>query len=201
MEKNNEYGMVDLGLPSGLKWADRNVGAESPEAYGDYFAWGETAPRGENWSADTPYDWAHAPFNFDETYFNEHKSEWLTEDGTLKPVYDAAHAAMGGSWRMPTSAEMQELLDGTTQSVEELNGISGMRFTSKDNGNSIFMPFAGLRHASDVSLVGNLGGAWSSSLNAGYAYGSHLLGFYNYGIAYVGYDYRFIGFVVRGVHE
>ena len=188
---------VDLGLPSGLKWADRNVGAATPEDYGDYFMWGSTTP-----DTDKPCDWAHCPFNggqeyFDEEYFNAHKSEWLTDEGILKPEHDAALAIMGGRWRMPTQAEMLELLDWTTQTMEG----NGMRFTSNANGNSIFMPFAGFRYDSDVINVGTHGYALSSSLYAGNANYSHNLYFYCYGYDGVYFSSRYFGFVVRGVHE
>lgn len=195
----NDYGhhMVDLGLPSGLKWADRNVGAESPQDYGDYFMWGSTTP-----DTDKPCDWAHAPFNggssdFDDAYFSRHKSEWLTGEGILKPEHDAAHVIMGGIWRMPTSVEIQELFDGTTQMVEG----NGMHFTSKTNGNSIFMPFSGYRCGSDVKYVGSCGYVWSSSLDAGIARGSHYLGFGSGGNAIVLGSNRYFGLVARGVHE
>lgn len=200
-ENDSGYHMVDLGLPSGLKWTDRNVGAASPQDYGDYFMCGSTTPDTNN-----VCDWEHAPFNngsssFDEEYFSEHKSEWLTDEGVLNPEYDAAHAIMGGGWRMPTSAEIRELLDGTTRSVEELGGVIGMRFTSKDNGNSIFMPFAGYRCGSDVYYVVNLGYAWSSSLSTCYEDHSNYLIFDDYGRAGVFDGIRCDGFVVRGVHD
>lgn len=195
------YEMVDLGLPSGLKWAAQNVGAASPEDYGDYFMWGSTSP-----DTYTPCDWEHCPFNnglsdFNEKYFITNKSEWLTNEGILKPEYDAAHVNMGGSWRMPTSVEMWDLLDGTTCSFETLDGVKGMRFTSKTNGNSIFIPFTGKRLCSDVSNVGDYGYAWSSSLNTCYANDSHGIYFDDFGDAYVNDGSRCNGFVVRGVHE
>ena len=190
---------VDLGLPSGRLWADRNVGAASPESYGDYFMWGSTEP-----DTDSVCDWAHAPFNggsssFDEEYFKANSGTWLNADFTLKPEYDAAHVIMGGSWRMPTSAEMQELLDGTTQTVETLNGVKGMRFTSKSNGNSIFIPLAGIRFGSNVYDMGVYGFAWSSSLSAGNASRSHNLHFSLNGDAIVNNLSRYGGFDVRGV--
>lgn len=200
-ENDSGYHMVDLGLPSGLKWSDRNVGAERPEDFGDYFMWGSTTPDTNN-----VCDWAHAPFNngsssFDSPYFNGHKSEWLTDEGILKLEYDAAHVIMGGTWRMPTSAEMWELLDETTQSVEEMDGVRGMRFTSYDNGNSIFMPFASLRDGSEFGNVGYYGYAWSSSLDTVLADYSHYLSLEYDGFALVYGLIRHCGFVVRGVHE
>ena len=102
---------VDLGLPGGLKWASCNLGAENPYEYGDYYQWGAVKPNTEG----TPYDWAHAPFNngasdFDSTYFNAHKDEWLANN-VLKPEYDAAVAA--GKGRIPTTDEYKTLYDNT----------------------------------------------------------------------------------------
>ena len=198
------YQMVDLGLSSGLKWADRNVGAATPEAIGDYFMFGSTTP-----DTDKPCDWAHAPFNdgataFNETYFSEHVTEWFDFVYTqgpillyLKPEYDAATQVMGGSWRMPTLTDVDELLFETTQSVEELNGVRGMRFTSNANGNSIFMPLAGIRIGSVVDSVGIRGYAWSLYLNAGYTRESWYLDFANSAITHT-ID-RSDGLSVRGV--
>lgn len=94
-----------------MKWASCNLGAENPYEYGDFYQWGAVTPNTEG----TPYDWAHAPFNngasdFDETYFNAHKDEWLVNN-VLKPEYDAAVAA--GKGRMPTQTEFQTLTDNT----------------------------------------------------------------------------------------
>lgn len=195
-----KYESVDLGLPSGLKWADRNVGAEKTEAFGDYFMWGSTEP-----DTDKPCDWAHAPFNcdltaFDGTYFKSVK-DCVCPGGVLASEYDAAHVNMGGSWRMPTKDEMQELIEGTAQSLGTLNGVKGMRFTSKANGNSIFIPFAGYRYDSYVNYVGYYGDVWSSSLDAISARCSKHLGFDYFGDTNVRSYNRFVGFVVRGVHE
>lgn len=204
----NEYKKVDLGLPSGLKWADRNVGAESPEAYGDYFMWGSTTPDTNN-----VCDWEHAPFNngssiFDKAHFKEYKSKRLTDKGVLKAEYDAATQIIGSSWRMPTLAEIYELIDGTTQIAEEVNGVYGMIFTSKVNGNSIFIPFTGYRDGTEFGsigyggIIGGPGGyVWSSSLDEDYAYYSRYLYFNDGYYSYICHDYPYYGFVVRGVHE
>lgn len=194
-----KYESVDLGLPSGLKWADRNVGAASPEAYGNYFMWGSTK-RGIN----KPCDWAHAPFNngsssFDSAYFNSVK-DCVCPGGVLASEYDAAHVNMGGSWRMPTLAEMVELIDGTTQSVEKQNGVKGVRFISKANGNSIFIPFAGRRYGSVIDYNGICGFVWSSSLCACNAYLSHYIISYD-GNTDVSRNLHNDGLAVRGVHE
>ena len=102
MKQTKQYEYVDLDLPSGLKWAKCNVGAEKETDYGDYFMWGSTKP-----NAKTTCNWTKNPFNnnssiYNEEYFNAHKSEWLDDKDNLKSEFDAATQIMGGNWRMPT---------------------------------------------------------------------------------------------------
>ena len=194
----NGHEYVDLGLPSGTLWATCNIGATSPEEYGDYFMWGSTTPDTNN-----TCDWAHAPFNggsssFDRTYFNEHKSEWLDGD-VLKPEYDAAHVNMGGDWRMPTHEDCAELTNNTTWVWTQLNGVNGRLFTSNANGNTMFIPASGLRFDTSVNTKGSRAYLWSSSLDAahpGYAWELYFNSGY-VGPAYGG-DY-YLGYCVRGV--
>ena len=167
MEQTKQYEYVDLGLPSGLKWAKCNVGATSETDYGDYFQWGSTEPN----TADE-CNWADAPFNngsdsYNKEYFTTHKSEWLDSKDNLKPEFDAARAIMGGDWRMPTEAEFDELLSGTTNEwIEDYKGtgVSGRQFTGS-NGTSIFIPASGYRSGSSFTDQGNDGNVWSSSLD------------------------------------
>ena len=149
----DEHEYVDLGLPSGLLWATCNVGADTPEAYGDYFAWGETTPK------DT-YNW--------DTYQHYNGSDltkYTGSDGltTLEPSDDAATANWGSAWRMPTQAEFQELLDNTTVTWTQQGGVNGRLFTAT-NGNSLFLPAAGGRWFDELNDVGIYGNYWSSSL-------------------------------------
>ena len=100
MKQAKEYEYVDLGLPSGLKWAKCNVGAETETDYGSYFMWGSTKA-----NAVDECIWEHAPFNngsnsCNEEYFTTHKSEWLDGNGNMKSEFDAATQIMGGDWRM-----------------------------------------------------------------------------------------------------
>ena len=203
MEQTKQYEYVDLGLPSGLKWAKCNVGATSETDYGDYFQWGSTEPN----TADE-CTWADAPFNngldsYNEEYFTTHKSEWLDSKDNLKPEFDAARAIMGGDWRMPTKAEFDELLRGTTNEwIEDYKGtgVSGRKFTSKTNGNSIFIPAAGNCNNGSVGNVGRSGYVWSSSLNASdpdYAWDLY----FGSGYCYMDYRNRYIGWSVRGVRK
>ncbi len=141
----NHVHAVDLGLPSGLKWACCNVGAESPEEYGDYFAWGEIEPKA--------------------TYTEENSKTYGKNIGDISanPEYDAATANWGDSWRMPTNNEMQELVDNCRWTWTTENGVEGVKFTSKLNGNSIFLPAAGNRDGSLLRGAGDLSDFWSST--------------------------------------
>ena len=207
MEQIKEYEYVDLGLPSGLKWAKCNVGAETETDFGDYFMWGSTTP-----NTDTPCNWKNAPFNngsseYNEEYFNTHISEWLNEDSgeylTLKPEFDAATQIMGGDWRMPTQDEFQELIDNTTKEWTQVNGVNGYKFTSKKEGyqnNSIFIPAAGSCGDGSVDSVGSYGSVWSSSLYASDHGNAWSLDF-DSGYCHMSGSYRGYGLSVRGVRK
>ncbi len=162
---------VDLGLPSGLLWATRNVGATSPGDYGDYFAWGETTPKSSSeWSN---YRYCHGgplqltKYCSDSPYGYNGFTDNLT---ILQPGDDAATANYGG--RTPTLVEWQELMDNTTSQWTTQNGVNGRRFTGP-NGNSIFLPAAGYLWGSSLNEAGSYGSYWSSSLvtdNPDYAF-------------------------------
>ena len=160
---------VDLGLPSGIKWALCNVGAEKPEDSGNYYAWGEVLPK-EDYSWDT-YNYANGTYWEDlklTKYCNNagYGDNGFTDNKTvLEPEDDAAHVNWGGSWRMPTNTEWQELQDNCTWTWTTQNGINGYRVASKTNSNSIFLPAAGYRRDTGLGRVGYGGDYWSSSLN------------------------------------
>ena len=149
--KNHEY--VDLGLPSGTLWATCNVGAENPEDYGEYFAWGETSPKSEYSSSNYPY-------------LEEH---WRDINFTLELKHDAAYMIWGKEWKMPTSKQFAELINdlNTTSVWTTRNGVNGRLITSKSNGNSIFLPAAGYRYKSDLEQTGEEGYYWTSSKGSG----------------------------------
>lgn len=197
MKQTKQYEYVDLGLPSGLKWAKCNVGAEKETDYGDYFMWGSTTP-----NTNTICDWEHTPFNnrasdYDEEYFTTHKSEWLDGNGNLKPEFDAATQIMGGDWRMPTKVEIQELIDNTSKEWIQVNGINGYKFTGS-NGNSIFIPAAGDCYDDSTFDVGSSGNIWSSSLDDGEPYYALYFGFLS-DYCTINNLYRCDGQSVRGV--
>lgn len=150
---------VDLGLS--VKWANMNVGAQSPEDYGGYYAWGETKEK-EDYSADT--------YLYYENGYKE-----IGEDicGTK---YDVARTQWGGNWRMPTITEFQELSDSCTWTWTALNDVYGYKVTGK-NGNSIFLPAAGCRWGTNLFSAGSFGDYWSSSYVRGDRYNACYLYF------------------------
>lgn len=153
----NGYEYVDLGLPSGLKWATCNVGASSPEDYGDYFAWGETSPKAE-YSLVTYLHWV----DDDGDGYWDYGEITVTSDISGNPQYDAATANWGGSWRMPTEDEMQELVDYCEWEWTQVNGVNGSKVVGP-NGSCIFLPAAGYRSGSSLYNDGNYGYYWSST--------------------------------------
>ena len=164
VDPTNGYEYVDLGLPSGTLWATMNVGADSPEDYGDYFAWGETKPKEVyNWST---YKWCNGSSTTLTKYCTYSSYGTVDKKGTLDLADDAANANWGGNWRMPTEVEQDELSNTsyTTWIWTTQNGVKGYKVTSKINGNSIFLPAAGYRGNSDLSNAGSSGNYWSSSL-------------------------------------
>lgn len=159
---------VDLGLPSGLLWATRNVGATSPEDYGDYFAWGETTPKSiaYNWST---YRYCNGDFDQLTKYCNNSSFGYhgFTDNlTTLQPGDDAATANLGGSARTPTKTEWEELINHTTSQWTTRNGVNG-RLLTGPNGNRLFLPAAGEVWFSWYDWfpdAGQCGRYWSSSL-------------------------------------
>ena len=158
-ENGHEY--VDLGLS--VKWATMNVGATSPEGYGDYFAWGETEPKEVyDWST---YKWCNGA-KTTLTKYNTSSSYGMVDNKTqLDLSDDAAHIVWGGNWRMPTDAELTELQEQCTWTWTILNGVNGYKITSKSNCRSIFLPMAGYRYNSSLDEVGSHGYYWLRSLN------------------------------------
>ena len=166
---------VDLGLPSGTKWATMNVGADSPEDYGDYFAWGETTPKSTyNWST---YKWCKGSSDTMTKYCKSSSYGTVDNKTTLDLFDDAAYVNWGTSWRMPTEAELNELDENCTCTWTIHNGVSGRKVTSKVNGNSIFLPNAGYRNGSGLYSTGSGGGCWSSSLSTNNSYNALYLDF------------------------
>lgn len=164
---------VDLGLPSGTLWATCNVGANSSEEYGEYFAWGETIPKDK-------YSW--------ETYKYSKGNEWLltkyctdSEHGyngfldnktELEPEDDAAATNWGSKWKMASNEQFDELIskNNTTITWTTENGVYGSKITSKSNGKHIFLPAAGLRRGTELHNAGSCGEWWLPSMVNDYGF-------------------------------
>ena len=193
-EKGHIY--VDLGLPSGLKWATCNIGATTPEGYGDYFAWGETNPK-DNYKWST-YKYCKGSSDTMTKYCTQSSYGTVDNKTTLELSDDAARANWGGTWRMPTKVEQDELRNNCTWTWTTQNGVNGHKVTSKTNGNSIFLPAAGYRYGTSVDYVGSYGTYWSSSLyESSPIYACYLR--FNLGGVAGGYYYRNHGHTVRAV--
>ena len=197
--KNNINGheYVDLGLPSGLKWATCNVGAKSPEEYGGYYAWGETEEKSSyNWST---YKWCNGSYNTMTKYCTDRYEGTVDNKTVLDPEDDVAHVKWGGSWRMPTKAEQDELRNKCSWTWTAQNGVNGYRVTGP-NGNSIFLPAVGWRGGTVFYHTAN-GHYWSSSLS-NISDNARLLYFYDDSyLNELNNSLRYYGFSVRPVTE
>ena len=164
---SNHPHMIDLGLPSGTLWACCNVGADKPEAYGGYYAWGETEEKDY-------YDWS-TYIHCDGSYDTCHD---IGSDiaGTQ---YDVAHVKWGGSWRMPSHDQNKDLLDKCTYEWTTLNGVNGEKFTSKKNGGTIFLPAAGYCFHDNLSAGGMQGYYWLSTQYPSRSYYAYYLLFFS----------------------
>ena len=190
-----DYAYVDLGLPSGLKWATCNVGATKPEEYGDYFAWGETTPKTTyDWST---YKWCNGSYDTLTKYCTNSSYGTVDNKTVLDLEDDAASVNMGGSWRMPTVEEQTELRTECTWTWTTLNGVNGYNVEGP-NGNSIFLPAAGYRYYSDLYYAGSYGSYWSSSLGTDGSNNAYNL-YFNSDLVNWYFNYRYYGQSVRGV--
>ncbi len=178
--KHNGYEYVDLGLPSGVKWATCNIGAYSPEEYGNYYAWGEISTKSEYTKKNS------------QTYGEN------LGDISGNAQYDAARANWGGSWRMPTKAEFDELIEYCTWQWTTQNGVEGYKVTSKTNSNSIFLPAAGWRDGSSQLGAGYCGEYWSSTPDEDDTDRAYYHNFYSGDHSTEWLD-RYFGFTVRPV--
>lgn len=165
---NGNYGghyYVDLGLPSGTLWAEYNVGANAPEEYGDYFAWGETNSK-SNYSWGT-YQHCNGTNNTFTKYCTQASygyNNFVDNLTILLPEDDAATVNWGSGWRMPSESEWEELYTNTTHTWTTRNGVKGRLFTAA-NGNTIFLPAAGYHSGNSFFDASEEGYYWSNSLH------------------------------------
>ena len=230
IQQNNQYKTIDLGLPSGILWADRNIGAATPEDSGLYFQWGDTqgytaeqVGDGEGLKA---FSWADYKFSIDGSSSNFSKYNASDSKTVLDPEDDAAHVNMGGNWRMPTFEDYKELCLNTDIYLvptegEEIQGpaqeqsgsvtikwasqaegtLKGVKFYKKgDKQTYMFVPAASDAYEGSVQGVGQNGDLWSSSLFSSGVQNAWYFGFDAY-YGDVGNINRYVGVPVRGVFK
>ncbi len=181
---------VDLGLPSGTKWATCNLGATRPEDYGDYYAWGEIIPNKTEYTSET-YKW----------YTNGKATKYNKSDGktTLDPEDDAATAKIGADWHIPSMTEMQELVDNCTWRFVNSKGVLGYEVEGP-NGNFIFLPSAGNYYETELVHTGDRGHYWTSSVSPSHIEYAYSLNFTTYSQS-TGDPDRSYGFTIRPVYN
>ena len=202
---------VDLGLPSGLKWAKCNLGASKPSESGDYYAWGETAPK-------TDYTWATYKWMQAGKSDSDHITKYTFADGQTGGIWydssgnfigdnktvlvaadDAATANLGSPWRMPTYNEIKELFDNSTWIWTTQDGVNGYQVDGP-NGNAIFLPASGNREDSGLSGAGTEGYYLSSSIGGAMCDYARAVTFDSGNCNYKGYSIiRKYGYSVRPV--
>lgn len=170
----NGHAYVDLGLPSGTLWATMNVGANSPEEYGDFFAWGETAPKDVyDWST---YLWCNGSNNTLTKYCYKEDygyNGFVDNVKLLYPEDDAATANWGPGWYMPTYAQIKELTSKCSTEWTAINGVYGQLFTSRINGETVFFPAAG--YHTDIWYQAGVNGYYWSGEVGGTPYIAYIL--------------------------
>ncbi len=179
LKGKHEY--VDLGLPSGTLWATCNVGAYSPEEYGDYFAWGETKGynAGKTDFSWATYQWCNGSYNSLTKYIFVSGLGTVDNKDKLDLKDDAAYMNWGPDWCMPNIEQFRELLysSSTSTAWTTKNGVHGYKITSKINGNSIFLPAAGRIYESSLDYADTNGYYWTSIVNG--SYNAHFLRFFS----------------------
>lgn len=199
--------VVDLGLPSGIKWARCNVGAKTPLEYGGYYQWAGTQ---DVTSTSIKLSWSNCPYHTgssEKTGWTKYNTKSSYGDVDKKTVLelsdDIAHVQLGGKWRMPTEVEFQELIDNCTWTWTTLNKVNGYMVSGKKSGytsNSIFLPAAGYRHSGSLYYVGSKAHYWSSSLNADNPSDAYDLSFYSETVGTIN-NGRYFGRPIRPILE
>lgn len=200
----NGHLYIDLGLPSGTLWAKSLIGAINGNTaeswYGNYYAWGEIETK-TNYDQST-YKHVNGSENTLTKYCNMSNYGYNGYTDNLKILEltdDVAHSEFGGDWHMPDSKLLYELILYTdnewVENYNDIEGLNGRVFTSKVNGNTLFIPAAGYRYGSDINVVGSGCALWSSSLGLGSPDRACYLGFNSFSIDMSCYD-RFFGFSV-----
>jgi len=183
---DNHPHLIDLGLPSGTKWACCNIGASTPEDYGGYYAWGEVQTK-------STYNW--------DTYLYGNSNDDVVNIGSdiAGTQYDAATSNWGAPWHIPTDDQRVELMSNCTTVWTSKNGVAGREFTGP-NGGTIFLPAAGYRWGDGVTDAGSFGYYWSPTLYEGSPSNVRILSITS-GDVYTNTGRRFDGYSVRAVRQ
>lgn len=193
----NGHEYVDLGLPSGTKWATCNVGFSTPEGNGSYFAWGETTTK-----SSYTYDNYRYGYVDNNGFYHLNKYNTDSEYGpvdnlsSLQTSDDAATAKWGNGWRIPTESEWEELYNHTTVRGISQNGVNGIRFTAS-NGGSIFLPAAGRYYY--VDLISRDANYWTNQIDTSWPVSAKMFTFSN-SSCHMSRISREVGMPVRAVH-
>ena len=199
---------VDFGLPSGIRWATCNLGAASPEDYGDYYGWGCSEP----YASDDDVTWSlyfrkiggSGSSSYDCGTDKDPLKDYVYPNATsiAGTEWDVARRKLGGSWRMPTLQEVEELMNKANCTWEWTmeNGVKGYKVTSKHNGNSIFLPAPGYRYGNALYNCGSYGGYWSASP---FQSNSDIVNYMLLNASYFDWNFygRCYGFTIRPVSE
>ena len=173
-----------MGLPSGVQWANCNIGAEKPSDYGLYFSWGNTEGHAEG-----------SGYDFSQAVYDQTPAASIETDLSLEQ--DAARVNLGSPWRMPSAAEFQELYENCTSVWTTLKGVNGFLFTSNVNGNTLFFPAAGDHDGTSHKHRGTSGFYWSSTYVS--ASNARVMSFNSSGVGPQASNVRRYGFCIRGV--
>ena len=189
--------LIDLGLPSGTKWACCNVGADKPEAYGGYYAWGETEEK--TVYNDITYPYCTGEDTDGDGLFDKNCSYKNLGSDIASTQYDVAHVKWGDSWCMPSLTQFNELLNNCTNTWTTKNGVNGRQFSGQ-NGGTIFLPATGFKWGDQLLESGNKGSYWSATQSQSDLHFANFLTYVEDGIGWIGGGRR-CGFAVRPVSK
>jgi hypothetical protein len=192
---DNHPHAIDLGLPSGTKWACCNVGADKPEASGGYYSWGETEEKSVY--KEMTYQYCTGEDTDGDGFYDSNISYLSLGNDIANTDYDVAHVKWGSSWVMPSHDQQMELISSCTNTWTSINGVSGRELTGP-NGCTIFFPAAGFAYCDEVYHYGSDGNYWSSTQNPMFSYFTYYLQFASYNVSWGSYNHNY-GLSVRPV--
>ena len=193
---DNHPHAIDLGLPSGTKWCCCNVGANTPEGYGGYYAWGETSEKSVY--NHVTYKYYNGQDTDGDGFIDQNFSVVNIGSDIAGTGYDVAHVRMGAPWRMPSHDQQVELMNNCSRQWTQQNGVNGILVTGP-NGGQVFLPAAGNRWYGELYYAGSGGYYWSSSLYPSDGRYAYRLYFYSGGWDWSYDSRRDFGFSVRPV--